>query len=150
MGEGLQAQTGNLAQIAVITSRPEALVIASALEHAGVPVWIDGMHHASVDPLLVALGGHRLRVPSGQYGEASDILREIGLPDAPVSYLGQRRAVTRFLALYVGTLFGFVFLGFLFTDIPKTYLQLPVFMGLGVQVDPRGPNEYSLAPRARD
>ena len=46
----MQDGEGRLAHIATISSRPHALVVATLLEHDGIPVRIDGVWHAWVDP----------------------------------------------------------------------------------------------------
>lgn len=138
----------NIAHIATITSRAEALVIASALEHEEIPVWIDAVHHASVDPISIALGGHRLTVPSGDWERASDLIRELDLPGALPAYRGQQFAVMRLLAVYVGPHFFFGIPAFIAGLTPWPTLLALTMMPLGVPVDPRGQNDFYLAREA--
>lgn len=131
--------------LAVLTSRAEAIVLASTLEAAGIHVYIDAEYHASVDPISVALGGHRLRVPAWQHAAASDLVRDMDLPAQPVSYKGGQRAVLRLLSVYLGTQLVWV--------IPATVaglfpinIVLGIMLGaLGVPVDPRGRPDWHLA-----
>ncbi|MEL1251808.1 hypothetical protein [Aurantiacibacter gilvus] len=139
------AHEGNLADLATITSRNEALVIASALEHAGVRTWIDGVHHASVDPISIALGGHRLRVFADQWEEASAIVHEMGLPDGEIVFEGQKLAVQKLLFAFVGLHVFLVIPNIIAGLLPLTSLWLLPSAALGVPVDPRGQNDWYLA-----
>jgi hypothetical protein len=130
----LQEVAGNLVHLATVTSQVEALVIANALEHQGIPVWIDGAWHAAVDPISVALGGHRLRIPVSEWRIASSLVRELDLPGREPVYLGQRRAVLRFCTIYFGIhlIFGLpgLFMGLLpaamLTSVPLSMLTIPI------------------------
>lgn len=134
-----------LVLIAIVTSRAEALVIASMLEAAGVFVDVDAEHHASVNPISVALGGHRLRVPGEDLKLASGVIREVGLPDAPIAYEGGRLAVLKFISVLLGSHVFFMVPGIILGAIPALMLfQLPL-SALGIATDPRGRNEYYLA-----
>lgn len=131
--------------LAIVTSRPEALVIASMLEANGILVDVDGAWHASVDPISIALGGHRIRVAAQDYLPASDLIREMGLPDSEIAYEGGRAAIARFLAVFVGCQVFFIVPALIAGAIPLTMLaQLPLSV-LGVPVDPRSRNDYLLA-----
>lgn len=145
----MQEQTGNLAHLATITSRPEALVVASALEHAGIRTWIDGVHYASVDPISVALGGHRLRVFADQWQEASDILREMDLPGGELAYKGQQLSVIKVLLVYIGYWYFWLVPGVIMGALLAGLLALaPLNAFTAVPVDPRGRNDFHLAPKA--
>mgnify|MGYP001044244957 CR=1 FL=1 len=142
MGEGSGT---TVAHLATITSRPHALVIASALEHDGIPVWIDGVYHASVDPLSIALGGHRLTIPIDEWGAASALIREMGLPDAEIAHQGQTQAVMRVLAFFIGFE---VFVGvpaLIVGALPLAAIAWVPLSLIGIPVDPRGHNEFHLA-----
>lgn len=141
----MQEQTGNLAHLATITSRPEALVIASALEHAGIETFLDGMYHCSIYPYSVALGGHRLRVYADKWEEASAVVREIGLPRSQIACQGQQRAVLRILALYVGPHFFLGVPAVIAGIFPPAILVTFASLALGVPTDPRGQNDWHLA-----
>ncbi|MGB3166310.1 MAG: hypothetical protein WBA68_05970 [Alteraurantiacibacter sp.] len=137
-----------LAHIATITSRPHALVVATLLEAEGIPVWIDGEWHASADPLSVALGGHRLTIPVSEWHRASELIAEVGLPCAEVAYEGGRQAILRFLAVCYGPL---VFLGIpaaIAGIVSATVLALVPISAITTPVDPRGRNDWLLAPVA--
>ncbi|WP_271079074.1 hypothetical protein [Aurantiacibacter sp. MUD61] len=138
-------EPSNLAHVATITSRPHALVIASALEHEGIPVWIDGVWHASAYPISIALGGHRLTIPVADHAAASSLIRDMGLPDAEIASEGQTRATQLLVALFLGPT--------LFFGIPAVIAGLlapfSLFLALigiptGLPVDPRGRNEFHL------
>lgn len=142
----MQEPSGNLAHLATITSRPEALVIASALEHAGIETFLDGMYHCSIYPYSVALGGHRLRVYADQWEEASAIVREIGLPSSHIAYHGEQRAVLRIVALYVGSHFLLGVPAVIAGIFPPAILLIFASLAaLGVPTDPRGQNDRHLA-----
>ena len=144
----MQEPSSNLAHLATITSRPEALVIASALEHEGIPVWIDGLWHASVDPISVALGGYRLRVPIAEWGPASGLIEELGLPDADVVYAGQRHAVLKLLLVYIGYWYFWCIPGAIMGAFSASLLALvPLNTFTAIPVDPRGRNDFHLAPQ---
>ncbi|MBH5321408.1 hypothetical protein [Aurantiacibacter sediminis] len=135
----------DLAHVATITSRPHALVIASALEHEGIPVWIDGVWHASADPLSNALGGHRLTIPVADHAAASSLIREMGLPDAEIASEGQTRATQLLVALFLGPTLFFgipaVIAGLL---APASLLVVLIGIPTALPVDPRGQNDFFL------
>jgi hypothetical protein len=134
-----------MAVLAILTSRAEALVLASMLEAAGFLVHIDGEYHASANPISVALGGHRLRVPAWQHAEASALVRELDLPAQQVSYKGGQQAVVRLFSVYLGCQFFWAIpaaIGGLFPWIGL--LGIAVFP-LGIPVDPRGKPDWHLA-----
>lgn len=140
----MQETPGNLVHLATVTSRVEALLIASALEHEGIPVWTDAAQHASVDPISVALGGHRLRIPRSEWHAASALVRELGLPERDIVYRGQQRSVLRFVALYCGTQLLLGIPAFLLGLLPALWLASVPLSALGIPVDPRGRNEFHL------
>lgn len=131
--------------IGIVTSRAEALVIASMLEAGGIDVWLGGEYHASVEVNSVALGGHVLRVPLLRYDDASALIREVGLPDAELVWRGGRVAIGRLMAAWLGLQ--------MFFGIPAAVAGLLPWAGLLfaplnlvlLPVDPRGRNEYFLA-----
>ena len=132
--------------IAILVSRVEALAMASMLEAAGIHVRIDGVHHASVEVNSIALGGHRLWVPAVQHEEASAIVREVGLPDSWQFCPGLRRAIWRFLGLYLGTITLFAAPAIVSGLLPlSSVLGIPL-AGLTVPVSPQGRGDYYLAP----
>ena len=135
-----------LAHIATITSRPHALVVATLLEDAGIPVWVDGAWHASADPISIALGGHRLTIPVGEWARASALIVEAELPKADVAYEGGRRAVLRFLGICYGPLLLFGVPGAIAGLVPAVALALLPLSVATTPVDPRGRNDWHLAP----
>ena len=132
--------------VAIVVSRPEALVIASMLEAGGIHVWVGAEHQASVQFYSVALGGHRICVPAWQYQEASALIREVGLPGAPVMWQGSRSAVGRLVAAWLG-IHMFVGVPALIAGfIPlSVFLLLPLNVVTTLLVDPRGQNDFFLA-----
>ena len=133
-----------LVVLAIVVSRVEALVVASVLDAAGIHVWIGGEAHASVDPISLALGGHRLLVPAWQHVTASNFVREVVLEQHEVSFEGGRSAIMRFLALLVGSQL-FVALPAAIVGVwPWFALTGILFSPLGVPVDPRGRAQYVL------
>ena len=137
-----------LAHIATITSRPHALVVATLLENDGIPVWIDGDYHASVDPISVALGGHRLTISVSEWGRASALIRDAGLPWHGVAYRGGQRAVLRFVGVCYGTLLALGIPGAFLGLVPYQAIPLIPLAAITTPVDPRGPNDWHLAPDA--
>ena len=135
-----------LAHIATVTSRPHALVVATLLEAEGIPVWIDGVWHASADPISVALGGHRLTIPVSEWVRASALIAEAGLPDAEIAYEGGRRAILRFLAVCYGPLLFFGIPAAIAGIVPAAVLALIPVSAITTPVDPRGRNDWLLAP----
>lgn len=134
--------------IAALVSRVDAIVTASMLEAAGIIVRVDGLHHASVQVNSLALGGHRLWVPASQWLEASDIIREVGSSDNWTVSLGLRRAVLKFLALWVGLQAGFCIVAIALGSLtPASLLAIP-FSALGVPVNPQGRGDYYLVKTA--
>jgi hypothetical protein len=131
--------------IAIVVSRVEALVLVSVLEAEGILVVAGGVHHASVEVNSQALGGHRISVPASQWPEASAILREAGSDRDWQFSEGLRRAVLRFLALWLGIIAGSVALGVaagVFTLWEFAYVPLSA---LAVPVNPQGRGDFYLS-----
>ena len=130
--------------LAIVVSRPEALVVASMLEAGGVCVRIGGEYYASDDLFSVTLGGYRLWVPTSQYGHASALVREVGLCDFAVSSDGARKSVLALVLAWVGAHVFFVVPALIagwITLIMATMFPLSV---LGLPVDPRGKPDFFL------
>ena len=133
--------------VAIVVSRVEAVVLVSVLEAAGVLVVAGGAHHAWVEVNSLAIGGHRIWVPASQWAEASAILREAGAAEPQFSE-GLRRAVLRFLALWLGLYGGALAVGvaagaFLLWDL--AYLPFAAL----VPVNPQGRGDFYLAAHPR-
>lgn len=136
---------GGLRLLAIVTSRPEALVIATMLEAHGILVDVGATWHASVDPISVGLGGHHIRVPACDHGIASELIREVGLPESDVAFAGARYAVQKLLAVYVGLQLFIMVPAAIAGWFPLYQFGLLPLQVLGVQVDPRGRNDYLLS-----
>ena len=134
--------------IAIVVSRVEALVLVSVLEAEGILVVAGGVHHASVEVNSLALGGHRIMVPASQWEEASAILREAGANRDWQFCTGVRRAVLRFLAVWLG-LNGVVMAMGTAAGVFGAWwiLGLP-FSALTVPVNPQGRGDFYLAREA--
>ena len=131
--------------IAIIVSRVEALVLVSVLEAEGILAVAGGVHHASIEVNSLALGGHRISVPACQWAEASAILRETGADRDWQFCEGLRRAVLRFLALWVG-LYGATMVLAAASGAVSLWLVLAVPLSvLGVPVNPQGRGDFYLA-----
>ena len=130
--------------IAILVSRVEAIVLASTLEAAGIRVTVGGVHHASVEVNSLALGGHRLMVPMGQAKQASALIREVG---ADVNWQfdeGLRRAVIRFLKIWLGV-YGALTLFVIMLGAVSWFVLLALpFQALIVPVNPQGRGDYYL------
>jgi len=131
--------------IAIVVSRVEALVLVSVLEAAGILVAAGGVHHASVEVNSLALGGHRLWVPAAQWAEASAILREAGADRDQEFCPGVRRAVLRFLALWLGIYGATAALVAPASDYPLSLLASIPFAAI-VPVNPQGRGDFYLLP----
>ncbi|MCY6382019.1 hypothetical protein [Hoeflea prorocentri] len=96
----------NLETIAVVYDLPAALCLKSALESQGILVFVDGLHHASVDWwVTVALGGMQVRVIDRDATAARDYLQHVEgerVPQSPISSDIWRRPVTNGLLLFFG------------------------------------------------
>lgn len=92
----------DLVTIAIAVSRVEAVVVASMLEGYGIPVHIGGYAQGTLEYNSLALGGYRLWVSEADWPVASDILRDSAAtaPDSITS--GTRRALIRFLGVWMG------------------------------------------------
>lgn len=120
--------------IAIVTSRSEAMVLASLLDAGGVLAHIGGYNHAAVAINPIALGGFRFQVPSDQYAHAAEIISQSELTAAYFSK-GLQVAVLRFIGfwlsiwLFVITLlslaYGVLFL-WVFSFVPLSVLSIPV------------------------
>lgn len=119
--------------------------MASMLRSAGIIVHIDGDQHASVEVITLALGGHRLLVPTWQWDEASGVIREAELPGNWQFCYGLRRAILRFLASYLGAWLVMIVPAILLKAYPASVLlQMPLLV-LGVPVNPQGPPQFFLS-----
>jgi hypothetical protein len=134
--------------IAIVVSRVEALVLVSSLEAAGILAVAGGVHHASVEVISLALGGHRISVPASQWQEASTILRELGADREWQFCEGLRRAVLRFLALWVALYGATMALAVAMGSLPAWSLAAVPFAALTVPVNPQGRGDFYLAPEA--
>lgn len=147
LGETEDSGHGDLVLLAVLVSRVEAVVLASMLEAAGIDVHVGGLNHASVEVNSLALGGHRLMVPNRQYRDASEIVREAGAGEECWRFSrGLRRAVLKFLALWVSLNAGIVAMGVWAVGLPPFYLLATPLAALTVPVNPQGRGDFYLAP----
>ena len=134
--------------IAIVVSRVEALVLVSMLEAAGISALAGGVHHASVEVNSVALGGHHISVPAEQWAVASAILREVGADRDWQFSEGLRRAVLRFLALWVGLYGAAMALTVASGLYPAWGLAGVPFAALTVPVNPQGRGDFYLVPES--
>jgi hypothetical protein len=135
--------------IAIVVSRVEAAVLLSVLEAEGIIAVAGGYHHASVEVISLALGGHRIWVPASQWAEASAILREAGADRDWQFCEGLRRAVLRFLAVWVA-LYGAAMAATVAAGLYSAWGLLGVpFAALTVPVNPQGRGDFYLASDER-
>ena len=130
--------------IAIVVSRIEALVLVSVLEAGGILAVAGGIHHASVEVNSLALGGHRISVPASQWEEASAILREAGASWSWHYSEGLRRAVLRFLRVWLCLYGGVAALSALASPIPLWVIGSIPFAMI-VPVNPQGRGDFYLA-----
>ena len=131
--------------IAIVVSRVEALVLVSILEAEGILAFAGGVHHASVEVNSLALGGHRISVAASQWAEASAILREAGADRGWQFSEGLRRALLRFLALWLGLYASALALSVAAGALALWELAYLPFAAV-VPVNPQGRGDFYLAP----
>ncbi|WP_421851389.1 hypothetical protein [Novosphingobium sp.] len=147
MIEGADAPDAMI-RLAVLVSRPEALVLASMLEDHGIPVCVGGSAHASVSVNSLALGGHSLWIPADAHYSASALLIEVLDAEEWGFSNGLRRAVLRFCGLWAG-LHAAIMLPFVLGGgLPAvTLLDVPLAL-LAIPANPQGRGDYNLHPDA--
>ena len=133
--------------VAIVVSRVEALVLVSVLEAEGILVFAGGIHHASVEVNSLALGGHRISVPASQWPAASAVLRESGASWSWEFNAGVRRAVLRFLAVWLGLYGSVAALTALASPFPLWVIGSIPF-AMVVPVNPQGRGDFYLAAEA--
>lgn len=131
--------------VAHLVSRVETIVLVSALQAEGIAARADGIHHASVEVNSLALAGHRIWVPATQLDHASALIREIGANANWAFSYGLRKAVLRFLSVWLGTLAPFYVMGIAVGAPVWTLVTLPLNI-LSVPVNPQGRGDYYLVP----
>ncbi|NMN05771.1 MULTISPECIES: hypothetical protein [unclassified Novosphingobium] len=134
--------------LAILISRPEALVVASMLEANGIPVCVGAQGHAGVSINSLALGGHRLWIPASHHAIASDLLDEVlGEEEWAFSY-GLRRAVLRSMSLWAAcnivpgaiAVYAGILPAFALLALPLAAFTVPV--------NPQGRGDYFLTEPA--
>jgi len=137
-----------MVQLAVLVSRPEALVVASMLEANGVPVFVGASAHASVSINSLALGGHALWIPACEHYAATKLLIEVLDDDEWGFSFGLRRAVLRFIGFWSG-LNAAITLPFVITGaLPAAALLAVPLSLLSVPVNPQARGDYYLLATA--
>ena len=130
--------------LAALVSRVEALVVASMLEANGIPVFVGGAGHASVEVNSLALGGHRLWISVSHHRIASELLLEVRGDDEWSFSYGLRRSVLRVIgtiaAVYVSVT------AFLFSQglVPLIAITVAPLGILSLPVNPQGRGDYYL------
>ncbi len=142
--------SSRLVQFATITSRVDAFVMRSALEHEGIFAWLGGEYHAGADPISQALGGYRLYVFEAELPQANALASELGWPDSEIVGEGQKRAVLKLLAFLGGFQFFWTIPGIIMGAVPAVVLPMIALGLLGTPVDPRGRNEFYLVAKDED
>ena len=137
-----------LVVLAIFVSRFEAQIVASMLRGYGIEAFVDGEHHASVEYISLALGGHRLRIFAEDYEDASALVVASGLlqyrgepegrPKRLLGFLGVV-ALLNAAAIIPAVLAGAASLASLLW-IPLAPFTVPF--------EPRGRPDYFLAERA--
>jgi hypothetical protein len=131
-------------RLAVLVSRPEALVMASMLEDHGIPVCVGGEAHASVAVNSLALGGHAVWIPACAHEVATRLLIEVLDAEEWGFSTGPRRAILRFMALWAG-LHAAITLPFVLGEaLPVAALLEVPFALITVPVNPQARGDYYL------
>ena len=134
--------------LAILVSRVEALVVGSMLEAAGILVHVGGAGHASVEVNSLALGGHRLWVPTCQHLAASQILIEVlGEDEWSFSY-GVRQSILRVAGFWVIVTSAFTLAAAALGAVPISAVLLAPLAAFGLPVNPQGRGDYYLHPAA--
>lgn len=136
-----------MVEIARIVSPPEAMVLASRLDAAGIVCHVGGWRHHSVEINCLALGGFAIRVPSAHHAPASALICDyLAQPVSAAAFCAQRRRILRFMAA-IALLFSLP--GITLTLIFKSqamaanvfgFAAFPLFM----PVPPAGRASYNL------
>ena len=140
-----------MVEIARIVSPPEAMVLASRLDAAGIVCHVGGWRHHGVEINSLALGGFAVRVPQDQAGAASDLIRDyLAQPVSAEAMFAQRRRILRFMAMifFLFTIPG-VAIALIFKPQPVAanvlgFAALPLF----ITVPPAGRASYYLRSEA--
>jgi hypothetical protein len=137
--------------LATIISRSEALVVVSMLEAAGIIASVGCLHHASAELNSTALGHYRLSVPSWQYGDASEILRNTSFVAEPYVFsAGLRGAVIRLLCVKLVAQFSVIVLTMFGTGLGSPWIAvIPFAYLLDTPVNPQGRSDYYLAGKSQ-
>ena len=133
-----------LVTIGITISRAEALVVASMLRGYGIHVEIPGEAHATVEYISHTLGGYRLMVIEDDASSAREILRQSGVCDPDQAPNGTRRALLRFMAVYLGLKAGFLAFASLFGAVPMGVWVLIPVEAISIPVNPQGRGDYFL------
>lgn len=138
----------DLVTIGIAVSRVEAVVVASMLEGYGIPVHIGAGAQGSTEYNSLALGGYRLWVSAADWPAASDILRQSAASAPDDMTNGARRALIRFLGVWIGAHLAIVapVLPSMLVSAPWV-LALLALQGI-IPVNPQGRADYYLAPAA--
>jgi hypothetical protein len=136
---------GKMVPIACVVSKVEALVIVSMLNAAGIIVRIGAEHHASVDPISIALGNYWLTVPDWQYQDASNILAATFAAEEHAFSEGLQTAVIRLLIIWLASLFvvAGVSVALSYEARWRDAFFVPLMMW-PVPVNPQGRSDYFL------
>lgn len=136
-----------MVDIARIVSPPEAMVLASRLDAAGIVCHVGGWRHHGVEINSLALGGFAVRVPSSQHAPASALIRDyLAQPVSAEAFCAQRRRILRLIALIAllfsvpGVAIALVFKSQAMAANVFGFAAFPLFM----PVPPAGRGSYSL------
>lgn len=134
----------NMVVLAALVSRVEALVVASMLEAGGIQVHVGANHHAALQVISLALGGHRLWIPASQHEAASQLLVEVLGEDEWSFSFGLQRAVKRVLGVWAA-LIGLQSLVAIWIGAagPASLLFFPLNVA-SLPVNPQGRGDYNL------
>ena len=135
----------DLVILANVVSRVEALCLADMLDAEGIPVLIQGYHHATVLVIPLGLGGMRIWVPRDFYEQAAALVRETGFHEAGIFSRSLQRAAAKVAVGYGGLHLVFAAYGFASGVLPAIWLVLaPLSAMTTVPVSPQSRGEYFL------
>lgn len=145
------AREPDLVILANVVSRVEALCLADMLDAEGIPVLVQGYHHATVLVMPLGLGGMRIWVPRDFYEQAAALVRETGFHEPDIFSRSLQRAAAKLTIGYGGLHMVFAAFGVASGVLPAFWLALaPLGAITTVPAMPQSRGEYYLDDLERD
>lgn len=139
---------GDLATLAILVSRVEALCLADMLNAEGIAVHIGAYCHGTVEIIPLALGGYRIMVPEAQWNQASELIRETAVHESWAFSAKARRAARQLFGFYTAYLVTWAGIGFALGTIPLSVLAMSPLSAFSLPLSPQARGSYYLADPA--